>query len=139
MGASFWKVVAAVPVGKVKWYDPERGFGFLSHPGHEDVFVAKQVLPRDVKELHSGDRVEFDFAEGRPSPKALRVVLLESAKTRRHRQHHYSPEQLNSMVADVMSLLEGIQPGLQQGNYPEHKVGHQIAGILRAVARELDA
>ncbi|QNQ91380.1 cold-shock protein [Corynebacterium poyangense] len=128
-----------MPVGKVKWYDPERGFGFVSHPGHEDVFVAQQVLPQGVKELHAGDRIEFDFAEGRPSPKALRVVLLESARSRRNKKRQHTPEELNSMIADVMTLLEGIQPDLQRGHYPEGKEGHQIAGILRAVARELDS
>ena len=40
-----------MPVGKVKWYDANKGFGFASNPGDADVFVGKNVLPKGVDEL----------------------------------------------------------------------------------------
>ena len=54
-----------MPIGKVKWYDADKGFGFVSNPGDEDVYVGRNVLPKGVDELHQGQRIEFDFAAGR--------------------------------------------------------------------------
>ena len=43
-----------MPTGKVKWYDADRGYGFVSNPGDEDVYVGSQVLPDGVTELVKG-------------------------------------------------------------------------------------
>lgn len=127
-----------MPIGKVKWYDVERGFGFVSNPGDEDVYVNKSVLPKGVEELLPGQRIEFDFAAGRRGPQALRVKVLEEAT--RKPIHKYKPEQLNSMISDLMTVLENaVQPQLAQGRYLDRKEGRQVAEILRAVAKELDA
>lgn len=132
------KVVSIVPIGKVKWYDADKGFGFVSNPGDEDVYVGKQVLPEGVEELVAGQRIEFDFAAGRRGPQALRVKVLEAP--RRRPTHRHKPEELNSMISDLLTLLESqVQPGLAAGRYPDRKVGRQVAEILRAVAKELDA
>lgn len=121
----------------MKWYDAERGFGFVSNPGDEDVYVGKQVLPEGVTELYPGQRIEFDFASGRRGPQALRITILDKPRKPHHR---YSPDELNSMIADVVSLLEArVQPDLRAGRFPDRKSGHQVAEILRAVAKELDA
>ena len=127
-----------MPVGKVKWFDAEKGFGFVSNPGDEDVYVGKNVLPDGVEDLHPGQRIEFDFAAGRRGPQALRVKLLDAP--RRRAVNRRKPEELASMLADVMSMLETqVQPALDAGRYPERKESRQIAEILRAVAKELDA
>lgn len=127
-----------MPVGKVKWYDAEKGFGFASNPGEEDVFIGKSVLPEGVDELEPGQRVEFDFAAGRRGPQALRVKVLDEPK--RRPVHRRKPEDLGSMLADVLTLIETqIQPALTAGRYPERKESRQVAEILRAVAKELDA
>lgn len=126
-----------MPVGKVKWFDAEKGFGFASNPGDEDVYVGKNVLPDGVDELFPGQRIEFDFAAGRRGPQALRVKVLD--EPRRRAAHRRKPEELASMLADVMSMLETqVQPALDAGRYPERKESRQIAEILRAVAKELD-
>ncbi|ANE03465.1 cold-shock protein [Corynebacterium crudilactis] len=127
-----------MPVGTVKWYDAERGFGFVSNPGGEDCFVGKQVLPKGVTELSKGQRIDFDFVAGRKGPQALRVRVLETP--RRRPQRKYKPEELNGMISDLITLLEsGVQPGLANGQYPEHKSGAQVAEILRVVAKELES
>ena len=126
-----------MPIGKVKWYDADKGFGFVSNPGDEDVYVGRNVLPKGVDELYQGQRIEFDFAAGRRGPQALRVKVLDSP---RRRTPARKPEELASMLSDVMTLLETqVQPVLSQGRYPERKESRQIAEILRAVAKELDA
>lgn len=127
-----------MPVGRVKWYDPERGFGFASNPGEHDVYVSRQVLPEGVEELYSGQRIEFDFASGRGgrAPEALRVKVLDAPRRQRHQ---YRAEDLHGMISDLMTVLEQrVQPGLRSGRYPDRKEGHKIAEALRVVAKELD-
>ncbi|MCS5480478.1 cold-shock protein [Corynebacterium sp. YIM 101645] len=127
-----------MPIGKVKWYDADKGFGFVSNPGDEDVFVGKQVLPEGVDELVPGQRIEFDFAAGRRGPQALRVKILDTP--RRRPAQRRKPEELGSLVQDLMTVLETqVQPGLAAGRYPDRQTGRQVAEILRAVAKELDS
>jgi CspA family cold shock protein len=57
--------VSRVPSGRVKWYDADKGFGFLAQDGGEDVYVRKAALPAGVEGLKPGQRVEFGMAEGR--------------------------------------------------------------------------
>ena len=131
-------MVSFVPIGKVKWYNAEKGFGFVSNPGDEDVYVGKAVLPEGVEELVPGQRIEFDFAAGRRVPQALRIKILDTP--RRRAVSRRKPEELGSMLSDVLTVIEGqIQPALSAGRYPDRKTGRQVAEILRAVAKELDS
>lgn len=131
-------MVSFVPIGKVKWYNAEKGFGFVSNPGDEDVYVGKSVLPEGVEELHPGQRIEFDFAAGRRGPQALRIKVLDAPRRRATSQR--KPEELGSMLSDVLTVIETqIQPALSAGRYPDRKTGRQVAEILRAVAKELDS
>ena len=53
-----------MPTGKVKWYDADKGFGFLSQEDGEDVYVRSSALPAGVEGLKAGQRVEFGVASG---------------------------------------------------------------------------
>jgi CspA family cold shock protein len=127
-----------VPTGKVKWFDTEKGFGFLSRDGGSDVFVHKGVLPDGVTELKPGTRVEFGIAEGRKGEQALSVRLLDPlpsvvAATRR------PAEELHGMVEDMIKVLEAkVQPELRRGRYPDRKSAKMVAELVHAVARELE-
>jgi CspA family cold shock protein len=140
--------VSAVPSGKVKWYDVEKGFGFLSQEEGEDVYVRASALPEGVEALKPGQRVEFGMAVGRRGPQALSVKLLEqpalrqkggrreSAPDRKRR----SPDELHGMIEDMINLLEAsVQHDLRRGQYPDRKAAQRISEVLRAVARELDS
>lgn len=128
----------SMPIGKVKWYDAARGFGFVSNPGDEDVYVGSQVLPDGVTELTPGQRLEYDFAAGRRGPQALRVTVLDEGP--RKAKHKYKPAELAGMVQDTITVLDSrVLPALEAGRRPESKEAHQIAEILRTIARELDA
>lgn len=48
------------------------------------------------------------------------------------------PDELASIVQDLTTLLENITPMLERGRYPEKTAGKKIAGLLRAVADQLD-
>ena len=66
-----------VPTGKVKWYDAEKGFGFVTQDGGADVYIRKAALPQGVEGLKAGQRLEFGVADGRRGPQALSVRLLD--------------------------------------------------------------
>ena len=70
--------MSRVPTGRVKWYNADKGFGFLAQDGGEDVYVRKAALPAGVAGLKPGQRVEFGMAEGRRGPQALSVRLVDS-------------------------------------------------------------
>ncbi|MFC4603474.1 cold-shock protein [Rhodococcus kronopolitis] len=137
-----------MPTGKVKWYDAEKGFGFLAQDSGEDVYVRSDALPEGVEALKPGQRVEFGMASGRRGPQALSVTVLAPAPTVRQgggtrrddsaRKH--SPDELHGMVEDMITLLEAkVQPDLRRGKYPDRKTAQRISEVVRAVARELDA
>jgi CspA family cold shock protein len=127
-----------VPTGKVKWYDPERGFGFLARDEGGDVFVHKGALPDGVTELKPGARVEFGVAAGRKGDQALSVRLVDPlpslvAQARR------PADELHGMVEDMIKVLENrVQPDLRRGRYPDRKNARKIAELVHAVARELE-
>ena len=139
-----------MPTGRVKWYDSEKGFGFLSQDEGEDVYVRASALPEDVagEGLKAGQRVEFDMAAGRRGPQALRVTILEPAPSvarnvreagKRTSVKKHTPDELHGLIADLITLLEGkVQPDLRNGRYPDRKTAQRISEVVRAVTRELD-
>ena len=65
--------------GTTKWFDPAKGFGFVSvEGGNQDVFVHVSVLERGgIPTLAPGQRVTMDVAEGRRNPEAVSIQLAE--------------------------------------------------------------
>ena len=63
--------------GTVKWFNSEKGYGFISRETGDDVFVHHSVIQADgYKSLNEGDRVEFDVAKGPKGLQAQNVVKL---------------------------------------------------------------
>ncbi len=63
--------------GTVKWFKNEKGFGFISQDGGEDVFVHHSSIQMDgYKSLNEGDRVEFTVTRGEKGLKAENVVKI---------------------------------------------------------------
>lgn len=63
--------------GKVKWFNGEKGFGFIEVEGGEDVFVHFSAIQGDgFKTLEEGQPVEFDIVEGNRGPQAANVIKL---------------------------------------------------------------
>ncbi len=63
--------------GKVKWFNPEKGYGFIEREGEEDVFVHFSAIQEEgFKTLEDGQEVEFEIVEGDRGPQAENVVKL---------------------------------------------------------------
>ncbi|NDL68166.1 cold-shock protein [Anaerotalea alkaliphila] len=63
--------------GTVKWFNGEKGFGFISVEGGDDVFVHFSAIQGDgFKTLEEGQQVEFDVEQGARGPQATNVVKL---------------------------------------------------------------
>ena len=63
--------------GKVKWFNKEKGFGFIERENGNDVFVHFSAIQQDgFRTLQEGDPVEFDITEG---PKGLQAANVKKA------------------------------------------------------------
>ncbi|MFC6236612.1 cold-shock protein [Longivirga aurantiaca] len=127
-----------MPTGKVKWYDSEKGFGFLATEEGDEVFVHASALPAGLEALKPGSRVEFGIADGKRGPQALSIRLLDAppsvAKAARK-----PAEDMAVILEDLIKLLDGTSNSLRRGRYPDDKHSRQIAMMLRKVADDIDA
>ncbi len=130
-----------MPTGKVKWYDAEKGFGFLSREDGDDVYVRSSSLPEGITTLKAGTRVEFGVLSGRKGEQAHQVRVLDEpasvAKAQAKAQRR-KPEDMVSIVEDVLKLLEGVEEAYRHGRHPDGKVAKPTAKVLRALADELE-
>jgi CspA family cold shock protein len=127
-----------VPTGRVKWYEKDKGFGFLTSDDGGDVFVHKAALPAGVEELRAGQRVEFGVVDSRKGAQALSLKLIEAppsvAELRRR-----PAEELHGLIEDMIKVLEAkVMPDLRRNRFPDKKTTQTVAQLVHAVARELE-
>ncbi|WP_372729670.1 cold-shock protein [Nocardioides sp.] len=130
-----------MPTGKVKWYDAEKGFGFLSQEEGPDVYVRAEALPDGVTTVKAGTRVEFGIAQGRRGDQALQVRILDApASVSRNQQHarRKSPDEMAPIVEDLIRLLDNVGEGYRHGRHPDARTAKPTAKLLRALADELE-
>jgi cold shock protein len=126
-----------VPTGKVKWFDAEKGFGFIASDEGGDVFLPSSSLPSGVTTVKGGTRVEFGVVEGRRGAQALTVTLLDKPPSMAARSRKPADD-MAIIVEDLIKLLDGIGNNLRRGRYPEKATGAKVAAMMRAVANELE-
>jgi CspA family cold shock protein len=63
--------------GTVKWFNDQKGFGFIAHEGGNDVFVHQNEIQSDgYRSLLEGDSVEFSIEQGPKGPSATKVTKV---------------------------------------------------------------
>jgi CspA family cold shock protein len=130
-----------VPTGKVRFYDADKGFGFISEDSGADVFLHANALPEGVTTLKKGMRVEFGIVEGRKGAQALSVKVLDpvqSVAANKTAQTRKTPEELVVILEDVVQLLDGVGEGYRAGRRPDRKLASNVARALRGLADELE-
>ena len=130
-----------MPSGKVKWFDADKGFGFLSQDGGPDVYVHADALPEGVSTLKPGTRVEFGIAQGRRGDQALKVTVLDApaSVTRNQRNaQRKDPEAMVAIVEDLIRLLDDVGETYRHARHPEARTARPTAKLLRALADELE-
>jgi CspA family cold shock protein len=127
-----------VPTGKVKFFNAEKGFGFVSNDEGDDVFVHRDALPDGMTELKPGLRVEYGIVSGRKGNQAMQVRVLDPVPSVA-RNVRKPADEMAPLVEDLIKLLDHTSNSLRRGRYPERAEARKIAGLLRAFADNLDA
>ena len=131
-----------MPVGKVRFYDAEKGFGFLTKDEGGDVYVRATALPPGVTSLKAGQKVEFGVVEGRKGEQALSLRVLEAPPSLSKAQRK-PPEQMTVIIEDLIKMLDSrrqqLSPRPPPGAQDRQQGGHRAArGRRRARALRRD-
>jgi CspA family cold shock protein len=124
-----------MPTGKVRFYDQEKGFGFIQSDDGQDVFLHASALPEGAK-VKPGARVEFGVVEGKRGTQALSVRVIETPHLQR--TDRKAADDMAVIVEDLVKVLDKVGSDLRRGRYPEREYSQRVATMLRRVAEEFD-
>ena len=122
-----------MPSGRVRWFDANKGYGFITNEAGADVFLPAVALPDGVTTLRKGAKVEYSVVDGRKGPQAMGVRLIESAPSM-VKATRPKPDDMAAIVEDLIKLLDSAGNGLRRHHYPSQADSKKLATLLRAVA-----
>lgn len=126
-----------MPTGKVRWYDVDKGFGFLATDDGEDVFVHASALPEGMASLKQGAKVEFGIVDGKRGKQALSVIVLEQPVSV-VKAGRKPAEDVAVILEDLIKLMDSASNQLRRGRYPSDDHCRKLAAVMRAVADDFD-
>lgn len=124
-----------MPNGKVRFYDEDRGFGFIQGDDGQQVYLHASVLPADA-DVQAGTRLEYSVGEGRKGPQALSVRVIDTPRLAKRSRK--SADEMAIIIEDLVKLLDAVGGRLKDGQYPERQASRQVATMLRRVADDFD-
>ena len=127
-----------MPTGKVRFYDDEKGFGFIASDDGQDVFLHATALPAGTTGLKQGTRLEFGVADGKRGLQALAVRVLD-APVSLAKRNRMKADDMAVVIEDLVKVLDGVGGDLRHGRYPSGAHGKKVAAVLRKVADDFDA
>jgi CspA family cold shock protein len=127
-----------MPTGRVKFFDDEKGFGFISSDEGQEVFLHASALPAGITSVKAGTKLEFGIADGKRGAQALSVRVVEAPPSLA-KMSRKPADDMAIIIEDLVKVLDGLGSNLKRGRYPESSHGKKIAAMLRKVAAELVA
>ncbi|KAE8127199.1 MULTISPECIES: cold-shock protein [Bifidobacterium] len=126
-----------MPSGRVRWFDANKGYGFITGDDGKDVFLPSAALPADAAAPRKGAKVEFSVADGRKGPQAMNVTFAAPAPSL-VRATRPKADDMAAIVEDLIKLLDSAGNGLRRHRYPSATDSRKLATLLRAVADDFD-
>ncbi|MCH9277157.1 cold-shock protein [Bifidobacterium amazonense] len=126
-----------MPSGRVRWFDANKGYGFITNDEGKDVFLPSAALPAGVTTLRKGAKVEFSVVDGRKGPQAMGVTLVEALPSM-VKATRPKPDDMAAIVEDLIKLLDSAGTTLRRHRYPSQQESKKLATLLRAVADNFD-
>jgi CspA family cold shock protein len=92
--------------GTVKWFNPNKGFGFIEQDNGDDLFVHQsEIRQAGFRFLNLGDRVEFEVGSGKKGPVALKVIRTKSSDLLNVPNNYEEPEESPLTQQDTETQL----------------------------------
>ncbi|MBO5633609.1 MAG: cold shock domain-containing protein [Aeriscardovia sp.] len=126
-----------MPSGKIRWFDANRGYGFISGDDGKDVFLPAAALPSGITTVRKGTKVEYSEVDGRKGLQAMSVQVI-GPKPSVVAATRPKPDDMAAIVEDLIKLLDLAGGSLRRHHYPSSNDSRKLAKMLRAVADDFD-